>query len=407
MADLELTLGAPAAGGGCVARDDAGRVVFVRHGLPGERVRAVITEERTAWARADAVEILEPSPDRVDPPCPYAGHDKCGGCDYQHVSLGAQRALKAALVASQLLRVAGIEIPIEVRAAPGTTSGLATRTRVRYAVSDDGHLAMRRHRSHELVDVDGCMLAVDRIGALDLAARRWPARGELEAIALGGSDAPTLVVAGAAGGDRGTRAGRDPEPVVDPATAPVQHTVVAAARYVVSPGVFWQVHTRAPELLVDAVMAGLALSPGDAVLDLYCGAGLFSVPIATAVGHTGSVHCIDASVRATADARDNLAAHPWARVQTARVDARSVRRAAARCSHVVMDPPRRGVDAGALAAVCASTAVRRVVSVSCDPSTFARDLRRMLDSGFELDSIEAHDLFEMTEHVECVAVLAR
>src|SRR5271165_1740182 len=103
---LELTTGAPAAGGGCVARAPDGRVVFVRHSLPGERVRARVTAETASFLRADAVAVLEPSEDRVPPPCPYAGPGRCGGCDWQHVSLPAQRRWKAALVAEQLHRLA-------------------------------------------------------------------------------------------------------------------------------------------------------------------------------------------------------------------------------------------------------------------------------------------------------------
>ncbi len=106
---MELVTGAIAAGGGCVARAEDGRVVFVRHALPGERVVAEVTAETASFLRADAVEVLEPSPDRVEPPCPHAGPGRCGGCDWQHVSLPAQRALKSTLVAEQLHRLAGID----------------------------------------------------------------------------------------------------------------------------------------------------------------------------------------------------------------------------------------------------------------------------------------------------------
>jgi len=111
---MSLEAGPIAAGGGCVARADDGRVVFVRHCLPGEYVLAVITEETKSYLRADAVEIVEASPYRVDPPCPYAGPGLCGGCDWQHVQLAAQRGLKADLVAQQLRRLAGVELVVEV-----------------------------------------------------------------------------------------------------------------------------------------------------------------------------------------------------------------------------------------------------------------------------------------------------
>jgi tRNA/tmRNA/rRNA uracil-C5-methylase (TrmA/RlmC/RlmD family) len=192
----------------------------------------------------------------------------------------------------------------------------------------------------------------------------------------------------------------------EPGLSPRQSTTVGSHRYDVSPGVFWQVHERGPEALVQAVLDGLGLGVGERVCDLYCGAGLFTKAIAAVVGPSGSVVGVDASREAIADARANLRTQPWARVEVARVDRRSVERSANGATYAVVDPPRRGVDRGALRALCAST-VRRCVSVSCDPATFARDLRVLLDEGWRLESLRALDLFEMTEHVELVGVLAR
>ena len=116
---IELEVGAIAAGGGCVGRAPDGRVVFVRHSLPGERVRARITAEASSFLRADAVEVLEASPDRVERACPHAGPGRCGGCDFQHVSLPAQRHLKEDLVAEQLSRLAGLDLRVRSRRCPG------------------------------------------------------------------------------------------------------------------------------------------------------------------------------------------------------------------------------------------------------------------------------------------------
>ena len=116
-------MGAIAAGGGCVARAPDGKVVFVRHSLPGERVRAQVTASTSSYLRADAVEILSPSPDRVEAPCPHAGPGRCGGCDFQHVEIGAQRRLKAFRIAEQLERLAGLELAVEVEPVPGDTDG--------------------------------------------------------------------------------------------------------------------------------------------------------------------------------------------------------------------------------------------------------------------------------------------
>ena len=176
-------------GGWCVARPDAGPVVFVRHALPGETVLARITEVTSRLARADAVEILAPSPDRVQPPCPHARPGGCGGCDWQHASLPAQRALKAVVIRQQLRRLAGIDRQVTVEALPGdeddngtadTPPGLGWRTRVRFAVRADGVAGLRAHRSHEVVAIDTCLIAHPGLAALDIPGQRWPAGASVQ-----------------------------------------------------------------------------------------------------------------------------------------------------------------------------------------------------------------------------------
>jgi tRNA/tmRNA/rRNA uracil-C5-methylase (TrmA/RlmC/RlmD family) len=402
--ELELGTGAPAAGGGFVARDPTGRVVFVRHALSGERVRAVVTEEHATWARADAIEILDASPDRVTPPCPFAGPGACGGCDYQHVDLAAQRQLKEARLAEQLAAVPDLSVAPEVEAAPGHGSGLGTRTKVRYGVDADGLLAMRRHASHSLVTVGHCPLAVGRTAAAEHTEHGWPTGSEVEVISLGALVDPTALVYGARGMAR-----RRPRPTVQrgPGYAARQLVEVRGHRLTVSPESFFQVHEAAPVVLVGAVLEGLALGGGERVADLYCGVGLFTVAIAHAVGPTGSVVGVDASAGAVADARLNLAAFPWTQLTTASLDARAIGELVASSTHVVVDPPRRGLDRGVLDALCRLESVRRLVYVSCEPSTFARDLGRLHEGGWRTTSLRAFDLFEMTEHLECVAVLER
>jgi tRNA/tmRNA/rRNA uracil-C5-methylase (TrmA/RlmC/RlmD family) len=402
---LELELGGPAAGGGFIAHDDDGRVIFVRHGLTGERVRAVITESHATWARADAIEVLDASADRVPAPCPYAGPGRCGGCDYQHVAFDAQLVLKRHRVNEQLRAIARVDLDVQVERIAVERAGLGTRTRVRYATDEDGTLSMRRNRSHELVAVTTCALGVARVDAVSRSRTTWTGDAEVEVVSLDPDTLPSVTVATPR---RDTVHGGTARVVVleEAGLSQRQSTKVGQHRYDVSPGVFWQVHELGPEVLVSAVLHGLELSAGDRACDLYCGAGLFTKAIAAEVGPTGSVWGVDASRSAISDARHNLREHPWARVETARVDRRSVERSARAASHAVFDPPRRGVDRGALRALCTSP-VRRCVSVSCDPSTFARDLRLLLDEGWHLETVRALDLFEMTEHVELVGVLSR
>ena len=158
---FEAEVGPIAHGGHCVARvTDESRVVFVRHALPGERVVIEITEgtEGDRFWRGDAVEVLSPSADRVVPPCPFSGPDRCGGCDFQHVSLDRQRALKTEVVREQLRRLAGIEVDVEVEPVPGDQDGLRWRTRQRYVPLQGGGKGMRKHRSHDVVEIGDCLI---------------------------------------------------------------------------------------------------------------------------------------------------------------------------------------------------------------------------------------------------------
>src|SRR5580693_8095759 len=156
---VEVTAVDVAQGGWCVARPEGLPVLFVRHALPGERVLVRVTEVTSRFARADAIEVLEASPDRVEAPCPNAHPGGCGGCDWQHASLPAQRALKAAVVRQQLRRIAGLERDVTVEALPGSEDGLGWRTRVKFAVGPGGVAGLRRHRSHEIVAVGDCPIA--------------------------------------------------------------------------------------------------------------------------------------------------------------------------------------------------------------------------------------------------------
>ena len=209
---VEVTAIDVAQGGWCVARPEGLPVLFVRHALPGERVLARVTEVTSRFARADAIEVREASPDRVEAPCPNAHPGGCGGCDWQHASLPAQRALKAAVIAQQLRRVAGLELDgeITVEALPGdegstaeaaeaaeaaTTAeagrpGLGWRTRVQFAVRPDGLAGLRAHRSHEVIDIGDCPIAHPAIRDLGLLDYSWEGAGTVEAAAGGPERGP-------------------------------------------------------------------------------------------------------------------------------------------------------------------------------------------------------------------------
>jgi tRNA/tmRNA/rRNA uracil-C5-methylase (TrmA/RlmC/RlmD family) len=367
-----LTVGPVAAGGACVARAEDGRVVFVRHALPGETVRVAITSSGAKFLRADAVEVLTPSPDRVEPPCPYVG--ACGGCDWQHASHTAQLELKGFLVREHLTRLAKHTWSGEVETVEPL---LAWRTRVQWAVGPEG-LGLRRHRSKDVIPVERCAIAV----VPEPPVVDAPVGASVEVAAVAGQR--VVSVDGRAVQGHGVR------------------VTVAGRRFEVGAGGFWQVHVRAPEVLWAAVRDGLDPQPGERVADLYAGAGLFAALLGDQVGPAGSVLAVEASTRACADAARNTDDQPWVRVRTAEVSAALVRRLDV--DLVVLDPPRAGAGLEVSAAL-AALRPRAVAYVSCDPATFSRDLRVFLDAGWSVSSLRAFDLYPQTEHVELVAIL--
>jgi tRNA/tmRNA/rRNA uracil-C5-methylase (TrmA/RlmC/RlmD family) len=402
---IELAVGEVASGGWCVARTGSGPVVFVRHALPGERVRALITQTTSRFARADAVQILDASADRVPPPCPYAHPGGCGGCDWQHAGLPAQRALKAAVIGQQLRRIAGIDREVTVEAMPGDETGLGWRTRVKFAVGRGGRAGLRGHRSHEVMEIEDCLIAHPLIETAAVTGRRWPGAASVEVAVAPGSGQRALIVSGRRGAERG----------------PAHLRQRAAGRdWRVSATGFWQVHPAAADTLAAAVLDALRPRPGDAVLDLYCGAGLFAGVLADAVGPSGAVTGIEADTAAVRDARHNLRGTPWARVHRGDAAALLERNGPSGATLAVVDPPRTGLARKVVDLLSApspegaagrrarrSGRVSRIAYVSCDPATLARDMAVLGASGWELEALRAFDAFPMTHHVECLATLAR
>ncbi len=393
--DVEVVRVERPASGGAVGRLSDGRVVFVRHALPGELVRAVVVERTSRFARADALEILEASAERVTPPCRYAGAGGCGGCDLQHASVPAQTSWKAALVGEHLRRIAGITRDVRVETFPAPQG---SRTRLRCAVDDEGRLSLRSVRSHELVAVDPCWLADERLAPA--FATSWRGADEVELRAIGDGE-PFAVVR-----RRGARAATDVRSLRNAAIDPTTHSRVRVGPHVfdVSPQSFWQSHRDAPAVLSEAVLAGAQVGPGDHVADLFSGVGLFAAALARAVGPRGRVSAVESSPDAVADARVNLDAMGAVRVRAWSVTPRAVHDAVGEGDVVVLDPPRTGLARG-VAAALVQRRPRRVVYVSCDAATFARDLRNFLDGGFTLRDLRVLDLFPMTEHVELVTTL--
>lgn len=413
MSDLvELTVGPVAHGGHCVARLD-GQVVFVRHTLPGEVVRARITEEAKGFLRADAVEVLTPAPGRVAPPCRYAG--VCGGCDFQHVALPEQRRLKAAVVLEQFRRLARLDLvelgldPV-VEPVPGDRDGLAWRTRVEFAVDPASDRAgLRRHRSHEVVPIERCLIAAPGVSDAAVTARPWTDTTSVEVTETSHAEVVLTVLPAQAGRERRI----------------VEHVRGLGADLALDARGFWQVHPGAADTFVRTVVGFLHPQPGERALDLYAGVGLFAVALAGAVGPLGQVVAVESDLRATAYARENLTAHRQALVLDGRVDdlfgvvrhersggrnrGRRRPRRGTRSSllpHtadlVVLDPPRIGAGANVVREITALRP-RAVAYVACDPAALARDTATFIEQGYALADLRCFDAFPMTHHLECVA----
>lgn len=393
-----VDVGPIAHGGHCVARLD-GQVVFVRHTLPGERVRIQITERTKTYLRADAVEIIEAAPGRVTPPCVYSGPGRCGGCDFQHVDPAVQRELLGDVVREQLRRLAGITWDGQVEAV--SPDALGWRTRVQFAVDAGGRAGLRRHRSHEIIPVEQCLIAHPELPTV--LGRTWDDEA-VEAIVSSTGD--RLLVTDASISDE-VEAEVDGIVARDGTTRGGQGAVVERVRdaeFRVSGSGFWQVHPAAASTLVDAVLAGAQAAAGETVLDLYAGVGLFTRFLADEVGADGAVLSVESDPGGSRDARRNLHAVPQVKLIGETVE-RALRQGllGETADVVVLDPPR----VGAKKAVADIVALRprRIVYVACDPAALARDLASFAARGYQLTGLRAFALFPMTQHVECVAVL--
>ncbi|MHB9858490.1 class I SAM-dependent RNA methyltransferase [Streptomyces sp. YIM S03343] len=423
--EYEVEVGPVAHGGHCIARTDEGQVLFVRHTLPGERVVARVTEgeEGARFLRADAVRVLQASKDRVEAPCPYAGPGRCGGCDWQHAKPGAQRRMKGEVIAEQLQRLAGLtpeEAGWDGTVMPAEGDKLPSgqvpqwRTRVQFAIDDEGRAGLRRHRSHEVERIDHCLIAAEGVSELGVEKRDWTGMASVEAIAATGSQDRQVIITPHLGArlpivelDRPVsvlRIGEKDGGVHRVHGRPFVRERADDRTYRVGNGGFWQVHPKAADTLVTAVMQGLLPRKGETALDLYCGVGLFAGALADRLGDRGAVLGIESSKRAVEDARHNLAAFDRVRIEQGKVDTALPRTGITETDLIVLDPPRAGAGRATIAHLTSLTA-RRIAYVACDPAALARDIAYFREGGYRVRTLRAFDLFPMTSHVECVAIL--
>jgi len=372
-------------GGHFIVRHE-GAVFFVRHAIPGERARVVVSATGSSFNRADVVEVLEPSPDRVQSPCKFSHPAGCGGCDFQHISMNRQRQLKSDVITEQFARIAKIDVYIEVEE---VSTPLHWRTRSIATTDGLGQLGFYGNRSHCVIPVDDCLIMLKEMNMPELASRTWSADVRIE-IATSNTNERNIALAPVRGEGKArlTEGGQ------------ILHEKAGEKTLDVSQGSFWQSNTHAPAILTSAVLDFAQLRSGDQVLDLYGGVGLFTSVIVEIIGTSGRVDLIEASKSATADAIRNFANNPNVKIISGDVAQHLPRITSA--DVVILDPPREGAGKAVISEIL-RLKPRTVVYVACDPAALARDTGYFLEKSYSLTALRGFDLFPMTHHIECVA----
>lgn len=382
---IRVTIEKVAHGGHFIARHE-GAVIFVRHGIPGEECDIEITSTGSSFNRADVVEVITPSTDRVSAPCRYAHRNGCGGCDFQHISLPRQRKLKSDVITEQFARIAKMDITVDVEeiAAP-----LGWRTRCSAVTTKAGALGFYQARTHKIIPVDDCRILVPEMRYAELAQRGAKGDQRIE-ISISNTGERTIATANA----------RDESPLRISDGPDVAHYTVGENSFEVSQKSFWQSHKDAPRVLTEAVLTYAQLREGDHVLDLYGGVGLFAASFLGLIGESGSVDIVEGSKSATADATRNFAGKNNVHIYTGDV-ARLITRFSS-ADVIVLDPPREGAGKD-VALQCAQLTPRTIIYVACDPAALARDAGYLREAGYQLEEMRAFDLFPMTHHIESIA----
>lgn len=425
---LELTVEHAIAGGRCLAHH-AGKAVLVAGALPGERVRARLTRDEKRHAEAEVEEIVVPHAQRRSPPCPHAV--ECGGCDFQHASRELQLELKRSIVLDAFRRIAHLDAADLLAGPDASVPEFGARNRIRLTFDPAGRPGLLRRASHEVVPIENCLLMVPVFGEallpwLKLAPpwRRAAVRFDSEerAFLLFESGTPPRLPDRRRLG-RLTKAAERPELVAGILADGIPLVGQRELRYSVGgkdlradAAAFFQASTAGAEALLAAVAAALGESRRGTLLDLYAGVGLFAVAFGRDFAR---VFAADADRHAVRSLKKNLrlnGVRAEARCEAVEQSLRDAPRAApgqsptetpaAAEETVIVDPPRTGLEKEVRRLLC-ERRPSRIVSVSCDPATAARDVAAFVDAGYRLEKLVALDLFPVTAHVETVALLAR
>ena len=373
---LEVDITAIAHGGHCIARYE-GRVIFVRHAIPGERVIVEISDVTKSFARGNCISVIKASKHRVSPPCSFARFDGCGGCDFQHIDPNYQRELKREIIKEQFSRLAKMEIDVEVEE---VKPNLHWRSRMEFTVSENSKVGLYASRSNQIVEIDKCLIAHEDIDIEKINQTKLPKSKRVD-VAITSKGQSAVVIEGR------ENLGLIEEQVDD-------------INFSLNPITFWQSHRMAPTVLSQVVRDYVQAEPADHIFDLYGGAGLFSAALLSQLGVAGRITLIESDENAIIDARRNFALEPRVEIVEAKVEASLKKYRGANV--VLLDPPRAGAGERVISSI-ASLAPRTIVYVACDPAALARDSAYLAAQGYKLDQIRAFDLFPMTAHMELVA----
>ena len=377
---ITLEIGKIAHGGHFIARHN-NQVIFVRHAITDEIAKVKITSINSRLAFGDAIEILKPSKNRTAPPCKYSKPGGCGGCDFQHISIDFQQSLKKVIVQDQFMRIANIDISPDIISTEPLT-GLNWRSRLNLSISSNGKLGLFSHKSNEVIEIDECLIAVNKINDSEIFNKIWNNQDRLK---ISVSSEKELNVSQSGKTIQGSNELKE---------------IVEDITFIISPKSFWQSHKNAPRLLLQKVVKYANIKIGDTVCDLYGGAGLFTAPVANLVGEKGRVHLIERDNDCIKDAKKMFQDKKNIIIHHGKVEQKLGK--IKNIDIIILDPPRNGAGKQVIHQII-DKKPKSIVYVSCDPASLARDTKILIENNYTLNNIVGLDLFPMTHHIECIA----
>ena len=397
-------------GGDAMGRLADGRAVFVPFGLPGERVRVRLMEEKKNFARGETVEVLQASPERIIPRCKHFG--ECGGCHYQHLPYEKQLDIKTEILRDQLTRIGKIENP-PVKPMVASPTPWNYRNHMQFSLNSDGKLGFQMPNSNKVIPITECHMPESSINDFWSQLEFEPGTGiERVGLRAGVDDDLLLVLESESSGppELEIEAGISITHMYERKTIVIagnDHIVirVLGRDFKVSAASFFQVNTVMAEKMVQHLLDSLPASPSGALLDIYCGVGLFSAFFAPTCGRVIGVESSESSCEdfvVNLDEFDNVELYEAAAEDVLPALVGQI----ANLSYAIVDPPRAGLDKRVVDEIL-KLSPQIVAYVSCDPSTLARDAARLVNGGYNLKEVTPFDLFPQTYHIESISTFER